>query len=158
MRTSLDSIDEKIIKLLGDNARISIKDIASEVYLSSPAVTARIDRLVRQGIIEGFHVRLNPEALEYNIHAFINLNLEPGQKKAFSAHLQNVENILSCYSVTGEYAMLMEVAFANTEELDSFVNKLQRFGKTNTQIVFSTLLEQRNVPVNGKICPKNMKK
>ena len=54
--------------------------------------------------------------------------------------------------------MLKEVAFLNTEELDNFINELQKYGKTNTQIVFSTLLEQRNVPVNGKICPKNMKK
>ena len=54
--------------------------------------------------------------------------------------------------------MLMEVAFSNTEELDDFVNDLQKYGKTNTQIVFSTLLDQRNVPVNGKICPKKMKK
>lgn len=158
MKTNLDSIDEKIIKLLGKNARISIKDIAAEVYLSSPAVTARIERLQRQEIIEGFHVRLNPEALDYNIHAFVNLNLEPGKKKALLEYVQKVENILSCYCVTGEYAMLMEVAFSNTEELDDFVNDLQKYGKTNTQIVFSTLLDQRNVPVNGKICPKKMKK
>ena len=96
MKTNLDSIDEKIIKLLGENARISIKDIAAEVYLSSPAVTARIERLQRQEIIEGFHVRLNPEALDYNIHAFVNLNLEPGKKKALLEYVQKVENILSC--------------------------------------------------------------
>lgn len=151
MKMNLDSIDEKIIKLLGENARTSIKDIASEVFLSSPAVTARIEKLQRQGIIEGFHVRLNPEALDYNIHAFVNVNLEPGKKKALLEYVQRVENIVSCYCVTGEYAMLMEVAFVNTEGLDHFINELQRYGKTNTQIVFSTLLEQRNVPVNSKI-------
>ena len=62
MRTSLDAIDEKIIDLMQENARISIKDIAASVYLSSPAVTARIERLERNGIITGYHAQINSQA------------------------------------------------------------------------------------------------
>jgi Lrp/AsnC family leucine-responsive transcriptional regulator len=46
--------------------------------------------------------------------------------------------------------MLMEVAFFSTTELDRFINELQRFGKTRTQIVFSTVVEHRNLPAK---CP-----
>ena len=48
MKASIDAIDEKIIELMQENARISIKDIAAKVFLSSPAVTARIERLEKK--------------------------------------------------------------------------------------------------------------
>ena len=151
MRTSLDAIDEKIIDLMQENARISIKDIAASVYLSSPAVTARIDRLERNGIITGYHAQINSQALGYKIKAFVNLDLEPVQKKEFYPFIANIPNVIECNCVTGEYAMLLEVEFANTNDLDTFINKLQRFGKTRTQIVFSTSVEHRCVPVASSI-------
>ena len=52
MKNSLDAIDEKIVELLQDNARIAIKEIAAQVFLSSPAVTARMERLETRGIIK----------------------------------------------------------------------------------------------------------
>lgn len=151
MRTSLDAIDAKIIELMQENARISIKDIAAVVYLSSPAVTARIERLEKNGIITGYHAQVNPEALGYKIKAFINLDLEPVQKEEFYPFIEKVPNVVECNCVTGEYAMLLEVEFANTNDLDIFINKIQHFGKTRTQIVFSTSVEHRSVPVNGGI-------
>lgn len=51
-KNALDMIDEKIVELLQENARIAIKEIAAQVFLSSPAVTARIERLESKGIIK----------------------------------------------------------------------------------------------------------
>ena len=68
----LDNIDKMIITMLQENARMSLKEIAQKVYLSSPAVSARIDTLVQNGYIEGFHARINPNKLGYHIKAFIN--------------------------------------------------------------------------------------
>jgi Lrp/AsnC family leucine-responsive transcriptional regulator len=150
MKSKLDAIDEKIIELLQDNARISIKDIASQVFLSSPAVTARIERLEQNGIIIGYHAQINPEALGYGIKAFINLEVEPTQKQEFYPFITSVDNVIECNCVTGDYAMLIEVEFWNTVELDHFINELQHFGKTRTQIVFSTAVEHRNPPVHGR--------
>ena len=50
--------------------------------------------------------------------------------------------------MTGDYSMLIEVLFATTQELDQFINHLQQFGRTRTQIVFSTPVEHRGVPVS----------
>lgn len=149
MKTGLDSIDEKIVELLQENARISIKEIASQVFLSSPAVTARIERLENNGILAGYHAVVNPEALGYHVKAFINLDLEPVQKKDFYPFITKIDNVIACNCVTGDYSMLMEVAFTDTNELDKFINELQQFGKTRTQIVFSTSVEHRSVPVRS---------
>lgn len=147
MKNTIDSIDEKIIALLQENARISLKDIAAQVFLSSPAVTARIERLEKNGVITGFHAQVNAAALGYRIKAFINLDLEPVQKEEFYPFIEDVPNVIECNCVTGEYAMLLEVEFADTKELDSFINELQRFGRTRTQIVFSTAVEHRGLPI-----------
>ena len=147
MKNGFDMIDEKILSLLQENARMSIKDIASEVYLSSPAVTARIERLEKNGVITGFPAQVNSEILGYSVKAFINLDLEPVQKDEFYPFIRQIPNVIECNCVTGEYAMLIEVRFGNTSELDTFINELQRFGKTRTQIVFSTAVEHRGIPV-----------
>lgn len=149
MRATIDAIDEKIIELMQENARISIKDIAAQVFLSSPAVTSRIERLEKNGIVKGYHAQVNADSLGYKIKAFVNLDLEPVQKDEFYPFIQALPNVIECNCVTGEYAMLIEVQFLNTNELDDFINKLQKFGKTRTQIVFSTPVDHRNVPINA---------
>lgn len=144
-KNALDMIDEKIVELLQENARIAIKEIAAQVFLSSPAVTARIERLESKGIIKGYHAAVDSVNLGYKIKAY----LEPVQKEEFYPFIESVENVIECNCVTGEYSMLIEVEFLNTEELDDFINTLQKFGKTSTQIVFSTPVEHRGLPVHS---------
>ena len=60
-KNALDMIDEKIVELLQENARIAIKEIAAQVFLSSPAVTARIERLESKGIIKGYHATVDSD-------------------------------------------------------------------------------------------------
>ena len=148
MEHKLDNIDKKIIEILQKNARTPVKEIAKEVFLSSPAVSARIDHLEKSGVITGYHAQLNPEFLGYHIKAFINLEVEPFQKKEFYPFIQDIPNVIECNCVTGEYSMLIEVGFQSTVELDHFINVLQKFGRTKTLIVFSSSVEHRNLPVS----------
>lgn len=147
MEHKLDNIDRKIIEMLQKNARTPVKEIAKEVFLSSPAVSARIEHLEKNGLITGYHAQINPVFLGYHIKAFINLEVEPNQKKDFYPFIQSIPNVIECNCVTGDYSMLIEVAFRSTMELDHFINELQQFGRTKTQIVFSTSVEHRYLPV-----------
>ena len=147
MEHKLDNIDRKIIEMLQKNARTPVKEIAKEVFLSSPAVSARIEHLEKNGLITGYHAQINPVFLGYHIKAFINLEVEPNQKKDFYPFIQSIPNVIECNCVTGDYSMLIEVAFRSTMELDHFINELQQFGRTKTQIVFSTSVEHRDLPV-----------
>ena len=56
---AMDKIDKKIITLLQQNARMPLKALAENVFLSSPAVSARIERLEKEEIIEGYEVKIN---------------------------------------------------------------------------------------------------
>ena len=146
----MDDIDRKILKLLQENARTSLKTIAEKTFLSSPAVSSRIERMEREGIILGYEAQVDPIKLGYHILAFINLNVLPEDKPEFYAYANGVPNILECSCVTGEYSMLMKVAFPSTRELDIFVGQLQTYGKTSTQIVFSTHVGPRGVDVDSQ--------
>ncbi len=143
----MDNIDKKILHLLQENARYPLKYLASQVYLSSPAVSARIERLEKAGIITGYHANIDHIKLGYHITAFINLSLDPKQKPNFYPFIEACPNVLECNCVTGAYSMLMKVSFPSTMELDSFIGQLQRFGKTETQIVFSTAVKPRGVNI-----------
>lgn len=144
---ALDHIDREILDMLQENARISLKEIAEKVFLSSPAVSARIDNLMECGYIEGFHARINVEKMGFHVKAFINLEVSPVDKQEFYPYIKSCKNVVECNCVTGDYSMLMEVLFPNTDELDQFIGELQRFGRTKTLIVFSTPVEYRGLQI-----------
>lgn len=144
----MDHIDHKIIDLLQRDARAPLKEIADRVFLSSPAVSARIARLEKSGILTGYQAQINAPQLGYLVKAFINLDMDPQRKPEFYPYIQECPNVVECNCVTGDYSMLIEVLFGTTQELDTFINHLQQFGRTRTQIVFSTPVEHRGVPVS----------
>lgn len=146
----MDKIDKKILQMLQENARIPVKEIAKEVFLSSPAVSARIDRLSQSGLIKGYHMVIDREKLGYDVTAFISLEMEPSKKTDFYPFIKSCPNVLECSCITGQYSQLIKVAFRSTSELESFLGVLQRYGRTSTQIVFSTPVEARDVNISDK--------
>jgi len=109
---------------------------------------AKSSFLEKAGILTGYHASINHEALGYHITAFIHMALDPKQKPTFYPFVEACPNVLECNCVTGAYSMLMKVCFPNTMDLDSFIGQLQRFGSTETQIVFSTPVPTRGVLID----------
>ena len=142
-----DETDRQIISLLMKNARMPVKEIAKELYLTSPTVSIRIKKLKENGIITGFHTSVDLSSFGYNIKAFVNLEVDPKDKQEFYDFIEKIPNVIECNCVTGDYSMIIEVAFKRTEELDHLINVLQKYGHTKTLIVFSTSVEHRDVPV-----------
>ncbi|MFV0401773.1 MAG: Lrp/AsnC family transcriptional regulator [Oscillospiraceae bacterium] len=141
----MDKTDQMILDILQTEGRIPLKRLAERVHLSSPAASARMERLEREGYITGYRAVVDRAKLGFHITAFVNIEMEPERKREFSDFARGCPNVLECAAVTGEYSMLVKVAFRSTEELDSFVGKLQRYGRTSTQVVFSTPVEARGI-------------
>ena len=132
-KNELDHVDCEILNLLSKNGRMSVKDLANEVFLSSPAASARVERLEKEGYIR----------------AFINLEVEPNQKAEFYPYIRSCLNVIECNCVTGDYSMLLEVLFHSTTDLDTFIGELQKYGRTKTLIVFSTSVDHREVTIQN---------
>ena len=143
----MDKIDKELLRLLTENARMPLNQLAQRVFLSSPAVASRIDKLEKEGIIQSYTTKVDYLKLGYPITAFINLEVQPQQKQTFYSYIQECPNVLECNCVTGRYSMHIKVAFPSTQELDFFIGELQNYGNTETQIVFSTPVENRSIQI-----------
>ena len=110
--------------------------------------SARIEHLERENIITSYEARINQTKLGFHITAFINLEIIPTQKDEFYPFIKACPNVIECNCVTGDFSMLIKVAFPDTMKLDKFIGKLQKFGRTSTQIVFSTPVENRGINVS----------
>ena len=133
----MDEIDLKLLRLLQKNARTPIKALAGEVRLSSPAVSARIERLEKQGVIRAYTLDLDPLQLGHHILAYIHLDMQPTQKEEFYPFIAACSNVLECNCVTGNYSMLIKVSFASTQELDRLYRTSAEIRQNrNTDCVF----------------------
>lgn len=137
----MDELDQRIINLLAENARISYTEIASKVGLSSPAVKMRITRMEEKGIIRGYRLALNYEALGYLVTAYIRAEVDKENREPFLNYVRGCPNVVECDGITGDAFVIMKVRFRSTMELDHFLNDLQRFGETSTNIVLSPYRE-----------------
>ena len=139
---SLDEVDKKILNRLRQNGRISLKELSSEVFLTMPAVSARIEKLEREGYIKGYHAEVDLEKLGYGIKAFILITVKPEDNKKFYEFVRGERCILECNHITGNYSMILKAVFSSTTLLDEFLGRLQSFGKPETHVVFSTAVER----------------
>ncbi len=141
----MDRVDRELISLLQENARTPLKLLASKVFLSAPAVSSRIDKLEKQGIITNYKTLVDNQKLGYCVTAFVSLELTAKQKEDIYPFVNECPNVLECNCVTGSYSMLLKVAFTSTEELDMFIARIQKYGNTSTQIVYSTPVPHREI-------------
>ena len=139
---TLDETDFKFLDLLRQNARMPLKDLSAEVFLSTPAVSARIEKLENDGFIKGYHAATDYEKLGNGIKAFIMITVRPEDKPEFIEFMSNSECVLECNNITGNYSMIVKAMFPSTTPMNAFVGELQRFGKTQTQVVFETIVER----------------
>lgn len=134
----LDDIDIRILDLLRVNARASIKEIASRVSLSSPAVSERIRRMEQNGTIEGYSVRINPLQEEGSIHALISITVSPPDRGEFAQLMEKQREVQRYFQVTGGHSHMVEVRCKDIAALEKLISRLQKMGPTNTQIILSS--------------------
>ena len=138
----MDELDRKIIRLMSQNARIPVKDIAQEISLTSPAVSSRIRKLEQAGIISGYTVVLHPPEGHVRVEALISLAVGPTQHEDLMELLQAEPDVLQCFRVTGTYSFTVKVSCEGVDALERLLNKFQKIGSTNTQIILSTPLDR----------------
>ncbi len=145
MRHELDKIDIAILNILKENARTPVKAIAERVFTSAPTVAARIGAMEKAGVILGYQANISDTAvLGHPVRAFINLEVAPDRKSELYPFLSACPDVIECSHVTGEYSVLIQTVFESTDQLDKFISRLQTFGRTKTQIVFSTMVHRRS--------------
>jgi Lrp/AsnC family transcriptional regulator, leucine-responsive regulatory protein len=139
----MDPIDRQILALLTADGRATYDAIASEVSLSAPAVKRRVDRLRRDGAIQGFTVVLDHSRLGDHTEALVELFFAPGtQLDQVAAQLSGHPEVLEAWSVTGEADAIARVRTRDNADLERLIRELQHDGmlqRTRSQVVLSRL-------------------
>lgn len=143
----LDRIDKKILNILMVSAKTPLKEIAEAVFLSIPAVSARIEKLERESYITGYQAQVDPRLTGFGAKAFIQVDVPLDKKETFYGFAKACPFVMECCCVTGDFSMHLQVCFPSMEELEKFAEELQQFGATKIQVVFSTPIEHRGVQI-----------
>ena len=142
----MDDIDRQIVALLRTNARRSFQDIGEHVSLSAPAVKRRVDRLERDGIIRGYAANVDPAAIGWNTHAFVELFCE-GRMNGDEVReaVGEYPEVEAAYTIAGAPSAILHLRAADTRHLEDALERVRDTPgviRTQTQVVLSTLFER----------------
>lgn len=146
-KDSLDAADRKIIDLLVQESRISLRAIGAEVGLSAPAVRDRILRLEDIGVIEAFTIRLNPRALGFALEAVLRVEPLPGRLRVVERILSDMAEVVECSVVTGDDCFVARMVLRDVGELDRLLGPLHDVARTRTSIVHRQPVPPRRPPL-----------
>ena len=111
----LDRIDNKILSILQENARIPITELAEKVGLSVTPCGERVKNLEKEGVILGYHARLDPHALGLGLLVFVELKLSTKSGAIFGKFKQEIlklPSVLECHLVSGDFDYLIKARIA----------------------------------------------
>ena len=143
----MDQIDQQIVALLRENARRSFQDIGQRVSLSAPAVKRRVDRLEVEGVIRGYSANVDPSAIGWDTHAFVELFCEGRiSGEEVSAAVSEYPEVEAAYTIAGAPSAILHLRAADTRHLEDALERVRDTPgviRTQTQVVLSTLFERR---------------
>ena len=136
---NLDALDEQILRLIADNARIPFLEVARTCHVSGAAIHQRIQKLTRQGVLKGSHYVLDPEKVGYDTCAFVGLFLkDPSDFDRVVEELRKIPEVVECHYTTGGYDMFIKIYARNNHHMLSIIHdKLQPLGLQRSETIIS---------------------
>jgi Lrp/AsnC family leucine-responsive transcriptional regulator len=146
----MEELDRQIVRELSADGRLSYTDLAERVGLSVSAAHQRVRRLEQRGIIRGYGARVDHEALELPLTAFISIKpIDPAAPDDAPDRLAGLAAIEACHSVAGDESYILKVRVAGPGALESLLQEIRAAANvsTRTTVVLSTPYEDRPPPV-----------
>lgn len=146
---AVDAVDKRLLEALIGNARISNAKLARHVGLSAPSVAERIKRLEEAGVVDGYTIKINPEALGLQISAWLRIRPIPGQLQKVVEVLRALPEIVECDRVTGEDCFIARAHVKSVHDLEQLIDEVIPYAVTNTSIIQSSPVERRLPPISS---------
>jgi Lrp/AsnC family transcriptional regulator, leucine-responsive regulatory protein len=143
----LDEVNLRILAELQAEGRVGMAELGRRVGLSAPAVSERVQRLERAGVITGYRAELEPTALGYPISAVVRIRPSPGQLPRIPVIAQETPEVGECHRITGEDCYLLRLHLRSIDELEEILDRFTPHGLTTTSIVHSTPVPRRGPPL-----------
>lgn len=150
----LDKFDRTILGTLQRDGRIAITALAEHVGLSPNATAERMRRLQRDGVISGFHARLDPKTLGRGLTAFVEVKLDRTSSEVFEDFarvIRRLDGVEECHMVAGGFDYLLKTRHRDMDAYRAFLSDtlidLPGVRETRTYTVIEAVVEGGALPV-----------
>lgn len=147
----LDAISLEILNILQKKARIPNVEVSRQVGLAPSAVLERIRKMEKQGIIDGYEVRLNPEQFNRAQVAFVHVKTNPAMSDKVGSELSLIPEIQEVHFVSGSDCYLVKIRSADTTALGQLLQEkittIDGVLSTSTETVLATVKETSQIPL-----------
>lgn len=143
----LDEVNLRILTELQDSPRLPMAELARRIGMSAPAVTERVQRLERAGVIAGYRLDIDPAAVGLPVTAFTRIRPMPGSLPKIAELAAELPEVTECYRITGEDCFLLKLHTPTIGDLESVLDRFLAYGNTTTSIVVSTPVPRRPPPL-----------
>ena len=120
----LGTLDQKIVRLLIENARASYSKIGEKVGISRVAVKARIQALEQRGVIEEYTTIINPQRISGAVSCYFEIEMQPEALLTVSKLLKSNETVTQVYRVTGKDKLHVHAVCASNEEMETLIREV----------------------------------
>jgi Lrp/AsnC family leucine-responsive transcriptional regulator len=157
-QNSKDLLDPPNLRVLAElqaDPRLSMSALARRVGMSAPAVTERVQRLERAGVIRGYRLEVDPAAVGLPVAAWVRVRPGPGQLPKIAGLAAATPEVVECHRITGEDCYLMRVHVPAVEDLERVLDQFLLYGQTTSSILVSSPVPARPVPLPADGSPRS---
>ena len=122
----MDEIDKKLVLLLQENGKLTMKELSSKLGLSITPIYERLKRLERNGIITGYHAGVDFKKAGFGLDVFLCVTMESHKAemlREFQAEIKKFAEVMECYHLAGSFDFLVKALVKDMDEYAFFVNK-----------------------------------
>jgi Lrp/AsnC family leucine-responsive transcriptional regulator len=124
---NLDQVDYRLIQILRENSRLSFKEIGEKIHMTGQAVGVRVNKLMEEGIIEGFTLAVNKEKLGVTITAMIKVYMKKLEHQKILRLIETTEVVTEAYRTSADCCYFLKVETASNDELNRILDRISEF-------------------------------
>ncbi len=147
----MDTYGRTLLDELQKNARLSVAELGRRIGLSPTATAERLKQMEEIGIIHGYTVEIDREALGLEVMAFIRMSCNGQSYHRLLDFVQTLQEVRECHHLTGGDDLLLKVTTTSMANLEALIEALLPYGTPVTSLVLSSPVEHRRFAVNGKL-------
>ena len=141
----VEQTDKKILNVLIDNSRLSLRQIAKKAGVSVATVMHHIKKLEKEGIIKKYTAKLDYEKTGYDVEVMIEIRISKGKLFDVEKKIAMHPNVFAVYDITGAFDAVILARFPTRRQMDNFLKKLQTYEfveRTETKLILNTIKEE----------------
>ncbi|MDB2480859.1 Lrp/AsnC family transcriptional regulator [Porticoccaceae bacterium] len=137
--------EQQLLRLLQENSRRTVSDLANELGLSRATVQQTMERFERSGVIQGYTIKINPHYQQQQVSAYIMISVIPRKTADIVRQIHKVPQLDMLCTISGQYDLIAKVTEATTEALDNSIDRIATLDgveKTLSHIVLSRKVDR----------------